>query len=227
MRWVRDVSGRFPRRPHYDNAELEATCADLLDELSGVRALRYPVSTDDLTVLIERRAADLDLYCEDLPDDVEAATDFVPGERPRVRVAARLSGRARSAHRLRTTLAHELAHVVLHNFLWWFDAGARPPAERAASLSPKCGPRGVATDWMEWQANYCAGALLMPASAVREAFGAPEGEWQRSARGRALARSTQAHFEVSAPAAIVRLGQLGYLGERPRQVVRSPVPRRW
>ena len=224
---MRDASGRFPRRPHYETDELEATCAELIGELGQVREVRWPLSTDDLTVLVERRAADLDLYCEDLPEDVEAATDFVPGERPRVRVASRLSARARTTHRLRTTLAHELAHVVLHNFLWWFDAGARLDALRAMSLSPTCGPRGVATDWMEWQANYSAGALLMPAAAVHAALGEPVGEWLRSTRGRALIRLVQSQFDVSAAAGGIRLQQLGYLSQRPRVVARAPVPRRW
>jgi len=230
VRWLRDASGRFPRRPHYEPAELEAVCADLLGQLHQLRptaGAQAALSTDDLTVLLEQHAADLDLYAE-LPADLDAVTDFARGARPRVRVAARLSATARSAHRLRTTLAHELGHVVLHNFIWWFSPDPDPdpgvPFDPAA-LSPRCALRRQASDWMEWQANYCAGALLMPAAALLA--DAAEPVWERSARVQALIRQTAQRFEVSAQAAGIRLRQLGRLSARPPHVARAPVPRRW
>src|ERR687895_1223364 len=130
MRWERDATGRFPRGPHYEPHELDAACDDLL------KTQQLPLSTDALTVLIEQRATDLDLYADLSAEgaDVEAVTDFVPGQRPRVRISERLSTDARRGHRLRTTLAHELAHVVFHDFIWWFDQGALD-AERARALS--------------------------------------------------------------------------------------------
>jgi IrrE N-terminal-like domain len=222
MRWLRDASGRFPHRPHYETSELESVCADLLLELHQVRsrAERYPITTDDLSVLIEQRAADLDLYAE-LPPDIDAVTDFNKSARPRVRVAARLSAHARSANRLRTTLAHELAHVVLHNFIWWFDPGV--PFDPAA-LSPRCALLTRSSDWMEWQANYCAGALLVPSDAVSNAA-APV--WERSSQARGLIRSVQTRFEVSAQLASIRLRQLGLLTDRPPVIRRAPTPRPW
>jgi hypothetical protein len=220
VRWLRDASGRFPRRPHYEPSELESVCADLLLEVRRVRpTMAEAVTTDDLTVLIEQHAADLDLFAE-LAAELDGVTDFAKDARPRVRVAARLSAHARFGNRLRTTLAHELAHVVLHNFIWWFDPGV--PFDPQA-LSPRCALRTRAVDWMEWQANYCAGALLVPAAAL----GPPvEPVWERSPRGRALIRSVQLRFDVSAQAATVRLRQLGHLSERPSYVARAPIPRR-
>ncbi|MBV8714807.1 MAG: ImmA/IrrE family metallo-endopeptidase [Chloroflexi bacterium] len=224
VRWLRDASGRFPRRPHYEAAELESVCADLHAELRRIRppTEQRTVTTDDLTVLIEHHAADLDLYA-DLPPGLDAVTDFASDVRPRVRVAARLSESARSTNRLRTTLAHELAHVVLHNFIWWFppDPGV---AFDPAALSPRCALKARASDWMEWQANYCAGALLIPAVAIADAQ-APV--WERSSAGRALIRSVQSDFEVSAQAATIRLRQLGRLSDRPAYIVRAPLPRTW
>ena len=228
MRWVRDSSGRFPRRPHYEPDELERTCADLLTEMRTARALRdagYPIGTDDLAVLVERHA-ELDLYADLSAEgsDVEAVTDFLPSraDRPRVRIAERLSGSTRYANRLRTTLAHELAHVVLHNFLWWFDQA--PSSAETVSLSPRCGPRHPGVDWMEWQANYAAGALLMPASAITELFGHSRPTWLRSTRAHDRVRRTTRAFKVSAPAAQIRLQQLGYLTARPPTIPRSPRP---
>ena len=122
---------------------------------------------------------------------------------------------------MRTTLAHELAHVALHNFIWWFDPGV--PFDPQV-LSPRCALRTRSVDWMEWQANYCAGALLVPAASV----GAPgDVVWERSSGGRALIRSVQTRFEVSAQVATIRLRQLGRLSQRPTTVVRAPIPRPW
>jgi hypothetical protein len=223
-RWLRDASGRFPRRPHYEPAELESVCADLLSELHQLRppTERRAITTDELTVLIEQHAADLDLYA-DLPPELDAVTDFARDARPRVRVAARLSSQPRSANRLRSTLAHELAHVVLHNFIWWFNPYPGVPFDPQA-LSPRCALKTRAGDWMEWQANYCAGALLIPATALADA---QDPMWERSPSGRALIRSVQAEFEVSAQAATIRLRQLGRLSDRPAQILRAPVPRTW
>jgi hypothetical protein len=232
VRWVRDTTGRFPRRPHYDAAELDQACEDLIG--SCVRTRRpnepaYPLTADDLAVLIEQRAADLDLYADLSTEgpDVEAVTDFVPGQRPRVRISHRLSEDRRRRPRLRTTLAHELAHVVLHDFIWWFDSP--PDSARAAVLSPRC-HQGVASsgvDWMEWQAGYASGAMLMPASALRERFASPPhaaAPWVRSPAARPRIRAVQDDFDVSAEAARVRLLQLGLLAQRPVAVVRSPLP---
>jgi hypothetical protein len=75
------------------------------------------------------------------------------------------------------------------------------------------------TDWMEWQAGYVCGALLMPASQVRELaraylelhglFGVAG---QRDSHGLALIESARTGFEVSADAARIRLLKLGILG---------------
>ena len=76
------------------------------------------------------------------------------------------------------------------------------------------------TDWMEWQAGYVCGALLMPASKVRELAGAyleSHGLFgvagQRNSHGRlALIKSARTGFEVSADAAHIRLLKLEILG---------------
>ena len=229
MRWVRDLSGRFPKRPHYETDELDRACEDLIRQLWRSRTTGFPISTDDLAVLIEQHAADLDLYADLTQEgpDVEAVTDFVPGERPRVRITHKLSEDPRRAHRLRTTLAHELAHVVFHNFIWWFDQGSLDVAT-AAALSPRCQGRRQAlrgTDWMEWQANYASGAILMPRQTVADLWRSESAAWVRSSEGRRRVGEIQHAFDVSAQAASVRLLQLGHLTQRPHAVVRAPVPR--
>jgi hypothetical protein len=59
VKYVPDRTGRFSQRPHYEPKELDRECeniiAGFLKERHG--AAKYPVSTDDLTVLIERDSA--------------------------------------------------------------------------------------------------------------------------------------------------------------------------
>ena len=95
MQWVKDRTGRFSQRPHYLPEELDEECEDVVCDFLRARhqKVKYPISTDDLTVLIETFAEDLDLYA-DLSDEgshVEGVTDFFRGRRPKVRISGHLS----------------------------------------------------------------------------------------------------------------------------------------
>src|SRR4051812_46932863 len=103
MKWVTDRTGRFQQRPHYTPEELDLECENIL--LSFLRNrhghITLPVSTDDLTVLIETKAATLDLYADLTKEgyDVEGVTDFMPGKQPSVRIDKRLSSDPRMTNR--------------------------------------------------------------------------------------------------------------------------------
>ena len=90
MKWVRDNTGRFRQRPHYLPAELEQICEEaictFLRERNG--KVSFPVSTADLTVLIEKAVDDLDTSC-DLDDGIDGLTDFFPRKKPKVATLAR------------------------------------------------------------------------------------------------------------------------------------------
>lgn len=224
MRWVRDRTGRFRQRPHYEAAELDRELGDLVAEFLRKRygAARYPISTDDLTVLVERHAS-LDPYADLSPEgpDVEGVTYFdVPG-RPLIRIDSSLSTSERRSNRYRTTLTHELTHVRIHSFLWTLE-GAPPLSLWGGSAEANSGPRckretiidrrGV--DWMEWQAAYGCGALLMPALAVHEVasdVGADPPVAEDGVDAHVLMSRVMETFAVSADAARVRLLKLGYL----------------
>jgi hypothetical protein len=66
MKLVPDRTGRFRQRPHYEIDELEQLCertlTEFLTEVYGQALI--PVPTEALTILIERDAADLDLYAD-------------------------------------------------------------------------------------------------------------------------------------------------------------------
>lgn len=216
MKLVPDRTGRFRQRPHYEIDELEQLCertlTEFLTEVYGQALI--PVPTEALTILIERDAADLDLYADLSGEgpDVQGVTEFVAGARPNVRIARELTLQRWRAHRLRTTLAHEYGHVLLHASLWQAQGAGGPNRCRRGALLPRDG--GV--DWLEWQAGYVSGALLMPRSRVAllvEAFVRERdgrGPRDGSIEAAELRRRASVAFDVSEEAAGVRLSKLGY-----------------
>ena len=171
MKWTRDDTGRFRQRPHYLDKELEQICEDaicgFLQDRHG--EIRFPVSTADLTVLIEKAVDDLDSGC-DLDGGVDGLTDFFPKKRPRVKIAARLQ-EPHFENRLRTTLTHEYGHVILHGFLFVIDDDLKKlfggKAKATRNTCHRDHMHGGSVDWMEWQAGHVSVAILMPANRTR------------------------------------------------------------
>lgn len=77
--WSVDKSGRFPQRLYLRAAEIDRDCerlvTDFLQRRYGV--VRYPLQTDDLTVLIEQYSSSLDQYA-DLSAEGEDVDDLPP-----------------------------------------------------------------------------------------------------------------------------------------------------
>ena len=231
VRSIRDPSGRFPERPYYQERELdqmfEGIVVGFLQRSHG--SARFPITTDELTVLIEGDVSDLDQYADlsRYGPDVEGVTEFVPGSKPRVAIAAALSETGNRENRTRTTLAHEYGHVKLHAYL--YELHSPPQLLHDPHRKPNaiyCKRETMITaaksDWMEWQAGYACGAVLMPRSYVQRVVG----EYQEthaifgpvrpeSAHGQALVDATARAFQVSRDAARVRLSRLDALGEPP------------
>lgn len=175
--YVRDTTRRFQQRPHYQPEELDHECETLitgfLKNLYGT--VRYPIATEDLKKLIERDAEDLDVYA-DLSSygfDVEGVTQFRTGHKPRVLISASLTESERRENRLRTTLTHEYGHLYFHNYLWQMESPhpdllRRQPDPDKEICKQDTIVGAAQSDWMEWQAGYVCGAILMPKSAVVE-----------------------------------------------------------
>lgn len=223
MKWVPDRTGRFARRPHYLPEDLDAECERIirafLQEKYG--QVEFPVKTDDLTVLIEQKA-DLDSYADlsEEEGDVEGVTEFTPGKRPVVRIASSLQA-PYLENRLRTTLTHEYGHVHFHQFM--FEVEARPRSlfddghHQAQAQTNKCKRDNIVnaaeSDWMEWQAGYVCGAILMPAGPLIDAVQAFRARnvlpltnlTLGSDAGQQLIETVAATFQTSKDAARVRL----------------------
>lgn len=229
MKWVPDRTGRFTRRPHYLPAEIDDECESVI--LSFLRKkygkVEFPVKTDDLTILIEERA-DLDSYADLSGEqgEVEGVTEFMPGKRPVVRIADSLSQKCME-NRLRTTLTHEYGHVHLHQFMF-ADADIQSPSlfpRQEKGHTNKCRRDSIVeaseTDWMEWQAGYACGAILMPAGALtdkvkhfREENKIPFTNLALDSEiGQLLIAAVASTFQTSKDAARVRLLKKGILGD--------------
>jgi len=230
VKYVRDTSGRLSMRPHFEPIELDRECEHIVSDFlrSKYGELKFPIPTDALEILIEQDAQDLDMYADlsNLGSDIEGVTEFIPGRKPRVKISKHLSEDRRMENRLRTTMTHEYGHVKFHAPLWLADVatgdlfGKQP--ERMSILCKRENIMGaVEYDWMEWQAGYVCGAILMPRSrvlAIAKAhlsrIGRPLD--QSSPHGAILIQQVIEEFRVSADAARVRLLKLKVLAQDER-----------
>jgi hypothetical protein len=175
LRWVSDPTGRFAKRPHYSPEQLDAQCERIVGSFLQSRygCIVFPISTDDLTVLLERDVEDLDPYADFSAEEgeIEGVTEFRLGSKPLVRIAAKLTNTPNLENRLSTTLTHEYCHVHFHDVLYQVDS--KPASlfddSRAGAPVPqahRCKRDSMVSfserDWMEWQAGYVCGAMLIP-----------------------------------------------------------------
>jgi hypothetical protein len=227
MRLVPDPTGRFPERPYYESVELNDLCEELIETFLTRKYGKacFPIRTDDLAVLIEQQEVELDLY-SDLSaygPETEGASVFAPDAPTRVYISVALSQTPQRENRYRSTLAHELGHVLLHGPLFRArttgDLFESSDASRAATCKRSTIEHAPRQDWLEWQAGFMSGALLMPASAVRHrAADMLRGLIQPPEdSAEILLTDICRSFRVSRSAAEVRLGQLDLI--RPSHVV--------
>jgi hypothetical protein len=156
--------------------EIDRKCEQIIREFMELECGGFvvPIPTSALTRLIERDADDLDLYA-DLSKDgqgIDGVTDFVKDKRPRVRISKELS-EAKNEHRLRTTLTHEYGHVKFHAPLVAAEALDQDLFGPGATKTPHhCNRERIysknTSNWMEWQAGYVCGSLLMPLTIFKE-----------------------------------------------------------
>lgn len=232
MRMIPDRTRRFKQRPFYQPSELDTECERIVTEfLRRVHGkIEWPITTDDLTKLLEENVRDLDLYADlsSVGVNVEGVTDFSPGMKPRVRICKDLASSAKHENRLRTTLTHELGHVRLHGYLYQLDdenedlfsarglTSARQPSASDSSPSQQCRRDTILdspeTNWMEWQAGYACGAFLMPVSYLRQVVEDHKRKHEllgdivpESAAGTGLIALVSERFCVSKDAARIRL----------------------
>jgi hypothetical protein len=227
MNWVWDQTHRFRMRPEYSAEELDAHCETILVNHFQKRlgAVTFPVATRDLKGLLESEVHSLELHA-DLkrePGEIESVVEFRRGRKPSVKISAKLSEAPLLENRLRAALMHVYGHVRFHDFVFQSEEGSYLSLfEGVAEPLPKsnrCTRESIQPlderDWMEWQAGFVAGALLMPAGPlieqVREFRRVRDLDLaalsDRSLDGAALVEEVAQRFQVAPEAARVRLLQ--------------------
>lgn len=228
--WIDDRTGRFGKRPYYREKDLDRECEVIVRRLlqDKLGRVRFPLTTDELFVLVEQNVSDLDVYA-DLTDDgfeVEGVTDFAVGKRPAIKVSETLSTNDRRENRYRTTLAHELGHAIFHDEVFQLRFAAGDLFDDRAASRVVCKRETMLdapqVDWMEWQASYASGAFLMPKDAVAELVrplvqksGKLAPLLGSSEAADALVSAVTESFAVSREAAKVRLSKLNYISDKP------------
>ena len=186
--------------------------------------ISYPISTNDLTILLEQKAGNLDLFADlsKYGEDVEGVTEFYSNNKPTVLISRQLSEQPNRENRYRTTLTHEFGHVHLHGFL--LSGGQKNMFTGDIKENNRCKRENILNatknDWMEWQAGYASGALLIPITPLKDlcrtfyqANSLLTVSGVNTPEGRQLIRKVVDSFHVSEDAAQVRLLQLKLLTE--------------
>lgn len=221
MREVRDNTGRFAMRPHYDPTELDRLFDRRLAEFfrPTTGSIPFPIPTDDIIRLVEQDTSDFDPGADlsHYGEGVEGVTEFPRNGKPRVRIVPELGFDEARENRFRTTLTHEYGHVHLHTYLFQMQE-ADADRQQVCKRDTMTGARQ--TDWIEWQAGYACGAILMPASLIRRRVATFRQDRQlgdaNPIRGRPvidLISMIKSDFQVSEAAARVRLSVMGFLAK--------------
>ncbi len=212
MKELVDRRGRMPYRLWYEEAEIEAIMEAELRAADSARPQGSPAT--DVDLFIERRLGIVPEYVS-LPRGVQGATEFSAGGTVRIQISAELSLRAElrpGAERLlRSTLAHEAAHVLLHRMLFLKESRAMfggLHVRQELCRDVRFTGRGYTGEWWEWQANRGMAALLLPQRDVLSWIKAWRQDHPASGHTQALHEQLSNAFHVSREAVRYRLKQL-------------------
>jgi len=164
-------------RPFYKDSEVEAICEDALRSVSLFPESPSPVRIDRF---IEKRFGISPSY-EDLPEGVLGLTIFGSKGVEAVCLSRSLDDRGKvGERRVRSTLAHEGGHGLLHAHLFplgdaelLFGDSSDParPKVLCRDESVEAAPRGGYDGrWWEFQANGAMSSLLLPRPLVEKAL---------------------------------------------------------
>jgi hypothetical protein len=178
MKTVRAKSGPFQQRPHFSTREIEEMCSGAL---RGVDL--FPTEPEPVRIerFVEKHFRVVPQY-DDLPKGVLGFTQFGPAGVGAIVVSKTFEHADAPRYverRLRTTLAHEAGHGLMHAYL--FALGEKPlglfddddsttPSIMCRDVHGAGAPgRGYDGRWWEYQANRAIGALLLPRPLARAA----------------------------------------------------------
>lgn len=180
MRSIRGAgTGPFRERLHYELHEIDEICIQALKGVGCLPQQPEPVRIDRFIEKHFRCPIDYD----DLGDGVLGCTVFrKDGSVERVVISSDLDdGEQVSERRLRSTLAHEAGHGLLHAQLFMEGSSAQLALDsglslvrhdrilcRGGEIGTGSGRRLYDGKWWEFQANRAIGGLLLPQRLVAQ-----------------------------------------------------------
>ncbi len=223
MKEFRAREGRFPLRLHYELAEIDTIC---LGALRDAKMLPSEPQAIEIDRFLEGHWKVRLLYEDHDPNTMGSTVFDTKGQVIGFTVARWLDeeGSISSDRRLRSTLAHEGGHGLLHQRLFIEDPtpslfesnqGPNNPRNfvcRSSDIRP-AGATPYSGEWWEWQANRAIGGLLLPIPLVRKVvapfteetrFGTALKEHQRSTAEKELVEV----FDVNPVVARIRLNEM-------------------
>jgi len=176
----RTKDGPYPLRLLYETREIDDICLDALKQAKLLPTEPEPIKID----LFLEKFFEVPLIYEDLGEGIMGSTVFnSKGAVTGFTIAPWIEeeGTATAERRVRSTLAHEGGHGLLHPKLFLAEQtadlfsnnsqGHRPRNFlcRSNDISPSAGAT-LKYDgrWWEWQANRAIGGLLLPRPTVRK-----------------------------------------------------------
>jgi hypothetical protein len=211
-KWIPDTAGYFHIRPQYSAREINRICERAIIDILKLRHggnFKRPIGNDDLIALLKSLGAEIELNFE-FPSEsawVQGETEFQPNKAPAIKIARDLP-----ENRWRSTVGHEGGHLLLlrdaygdrANVINWGSAFRLSCAHQRTNQH----------NWMEWQADECSGAMLIPSRILRMVMG-PADQMQihsaTSSEGVSLISAVSTFFHTSREFTTVRLRRLGYL----------------
>lgn len=223
MRTYRSAKGPFQEAVHYEDRDVEKI---VLEELARVQLLPSEPAPIRVDRFVEKRFK-VQIESLEMKDGVLGFSEFGPNGVQAVYVAKSLDDdkSVPGQRRLRSTIAHEAGHCLLHSHLFvlagtipLFADSTDPNALRVLcrDLGSDAGTsRSYNGEWWEFQANMAMAHLLMPTPLARKAakpFLKPAGtlgavvlpEQDLASAARALAET----FDVNPVVARIRIEKL-------------------
>jgi hypothetical protein len=215
----------FPERPYFKDDEIESIC---LGELQSAKLLPTSPAPIRIDRFIEKRFNVSHQY-ENLADGILGLTVFGKNGVEAVIVARGLDeeGTKVAERRIRSTLAHEAGHGLLHAHLFVLHENTQPLfGDFSNPANPKVLCRDIAVSenrprsgydgrWWEFQANCAMANLLLPRpllEQVLEPFFVVKGTMGRktlnSARRSEAARCIADNFDTNPIVARLRIDRL-------------------
>lgn len=179
MKEFRTKEGRFPLRLHYETREIDEICLDALKQAKLLPSEPEPIKIDLFLekyfgVVVDYRDLGKGIMGSTIFNSKGAVTGFI------IAPWIEKDGTPIAERRVRSTLAHEGGHGLLHSKLFIADQTADLFARnseghrsqnflcRSSDISP--GATAIPRydgQWWEWQANRAIGGLLLPRPTVR------------------------------------------------------------